>query len=108
MVNEQYNTLLNAQLLSSIYVSSYISSKSAAVLGKYEILQTQVGAGNLYPLPQTDAVDRLALEKQFLATQQQALFAKYVEVLRSLMSKYIIKWGKLVPVADPGKQYDES
>lgn len=108
LVNEQYNTLLNAQLLSSIYVSSYISSKSAAVLGKYEILQTQVGAGNLYPLPQTDAVDRLALEKQFLATQQQALFAKYVEVLRSLMSKYIIKWGKLVPVADPGKQYDES
>ena len=51
LVNEGYNEELNAQLLSSLYVKIYISSKSQAALDDYNLLCSRVHTYDLFQLP---------------------------------------------------------
>jgi len=105
LVNEQYNTILNAQLLSSIYVHHFIESKSIDSLSRYEILRTQVGGCYLYPLPPNEAVSMENIDAQFVSIQKQVLREKYVLVFRAFIEKYLVRFGKLIPVVDYKKDY---
>lgn len=108
LVNEQYNTILNAQLLSSIYVHHYMESKSITSLSRYEILRRQVGECYLYPLPlnETDSMD--VIDAQFISIQKQVLREKYILALKAFVEKYLIRFGKLIPVVDYKKNYVDS
>jgi len=108
LVNEQYNTVLNAQLLSSIYVSNYMKTMSADSKSRYEILSCQVGTHYLYPMPLHAGANLAEIEAEFLKTQKEILWAKYRQVIHSFVNKYAIKFGKLVPVADRSKDYMDS
>ena len=108
LVNEQYNTVLNAQLLSSIFVYDYIERKDANVVAKYEILNEQVGGNYLYPLPSEEVKDVELLEKQFVQMQKDVLLKNYIAVGAYFMKKYMVKFGKMIPVTDKYKTYDDS
>lgn len=105
LVNEQYNTILNAQLLSSIYVKQYIKTQSMDTLSRYEILCAQVGRCYLYPLPQSESVSIENVETEFIALQKHVLREKYILAMKAFIEKYLIKFGKLIPVADNSKTY---
>lgn len=98
LVNEQYNAVLNAQLLSSIYVSDFIETKDATVKSRYEVLSSQVGADYLYPLPQSDICDVSELENEFIQTQRQVLRLKYHSAMDSFIKKYTVLFDRLIPL----------
>ena len=108
LVNEQYNTVLNAQLLSSIYVSNYLHTNSVESKSRYEILSCQVGTHYLYPMPLSAGANLDQIEEEFLKTQKKILWEKYRQAIHNFVSKYAIKFGKLVPVTDLGKDYNET
>lgn len=108
LVNEQYNTVLNAQLLSSIYVSNYIRTTSPESKSNYEILSNQVGTQYLYPMPLYAETNLSEIEAEFLKTQKEILWAKYRQTIHRFVNKYAVKFGKLVPVTDRSKDYSDS
>ena len=107
LVNEQYNTALNAQLLSSIYVSQYIKTESKNILGRYEILKEQVGEDIIYPLPKLECKDVEVLNREFVSKQKEILLADYMNVAKLFYKKYEVEFGKIMPVPDPGVDYPE-
>lgn len=108
LVNEQYNTVLNAQLLSSIYVAQYLQTPTEAIKANYEILSNQVGTDFLYPMPLQPGANLVQIESDFLATQKRILWAKYCRTIQNYIQKYVIKFGKLIPVPEFGKTYPDS
>lgn len=105
LVNEQYNTILNAQLLSSIYVHQYMKNESTDTLSRYEILRMQVGDCYLYPLPTNKNVSMERVDAWFTSIQKQVLCEKYTLVFKSFVEKYLVRFGKLIPVVDYKKDY---
>lgn len=108
LVNEQYNTVMNAQLLSSIYVGKASGSNSADHIRRYETLANQVGAQYLLPLPadQSESADNAAT--RFFETQKGILTEKCHLVIRALLGNYLIKFGKLIPVPDVRHEYPDT
>lgn len=100
LVNEQYNTVLNAQLLSSIYVNEFIHQKSIGAKADYELLGTRMDADVLYPMPAELPADEKKLETSFIKLQRDVLREKYRMSVNELMMRYIIKFGALIPLAD--------
>lgn len=97
LVNEQYNTVLNAQLLSSAYVADYLKTQSVETRAKYRLLESRVGSDYLYPIPE-DVVSTEEIEKQFLETQQKILKTKYDLVFDRFVESYQIRFNKIIPV----------
>lgn len=100
LVNEDYNKVINGQLLSSIYV------KEKDCEG-YDILITRVGSQYLFPMPEEGESLELANAK-FIQKQRVALAEKYSRVIDSLAEKYSIKWNKIHSVFDYNTEYDDS
>lgn len=95
LVNEDYNTKVNAQLLSKIYVCQAIGESSDESRKRYQILQTRVGADSLFPMPTVDVNDGL-MEWRFLAAQKNQLREKYVSILTEFIQKYSEKYDALL------------
>ena len=108
LVNEQYNTILNAQLLSSVYVYEYIESGDSKIKSYYEILNQQVGEQYLYPLPDKTQVNISILENKFVDMQKEVLLKNYLAVISCFMKKYMVKFGQIIPVSDETREYPES
>ena len=109
LVNEQYNTALNAQLLSALYVREFITGQSSEAQSRYEVLRLRVGGYFLYPMPKGLPVDEKGLNEKFVKTQKQILFQKYMLALREFIEKYSILFGKIIPIADEKElKYGES
>lgn len=99
LVNEDYNRIINAQLLSSIYVSR----KNMA---EYDILKTRVPVQYLYPMPLKDENSE-EINGQFERQQKLVLKAKYKEVLKRIIDKYSSELYKDISVFDFERTYDE-
>lgn len=100
LVNEDYNKIINAQILSSIYV--YNKNRS-----DYELLASRVDADYLYPMPQAGETPEM-LEKEFGSKQKAVLKAKYEAVLQEYLDKYSIEWNKITSVFDISADYPDS
>ena len=98
LINEEYIPYMNAQLLSGLYVSSYIDTDSPEALEKYNLLQRQIGAQYLVPMPDNMAVGKTILNQQFIENQRQMLLIKYKAAMNELWKKYSGRYAKLVPV----------
>ena len=92
LINEDYNTSINAKLLSRIYVSEYLNNKSTKAQIDYRLLATQVDSVYLYPMPTTPQITannkESQLEDNFLRTQKDILKESY----RFSLLKYFRKW----------------
>lgn len=110
LVNEEYNTIVNAQLLSTIYVDKYIHNSETDAWRKYATLQNRVG--NEYLFPMTDAgkfVSRDQLQEQFIRKQKEILRTKYSLVFFEFVNKYERKINKIIPLPefDQTRESDE-
>lgn len=101
LVNEQYNEVTNAQLLSSIYVSNFIEMHSSEAMNAYRLLKSRVSADYLFPLPDSTVdVDKDLLESEFIKMQRNILKQKYKLVLTDFIKKYEAKINRIIPVPE--------
>lgn len=100
LVNEDYNRVINAQLLSSIYV--YKKN-----LIDYELLATRVDGDYLYPMPKRGE-DLETLQAEFGRKQKAVLKLKYRLVLEDYLRKYSVEWNRITSVFDVGRDYPET
>ena len=99
LVNEDYNKVLNGQLLSGLYAREH-NRKS------YEVLCQRVNPQYLYPMP-ADEQPALDAEEDFIHRQRELLKQKYQRVLGDLVRKYSARWNKLTSVFDEERMYPE-
>jgi len=111
LVNEDYNTIVNAQLLSSIYVQAFLNGDSTAGR-KYSYLQERIDEKYLFPFPQhsliigeTNETSEI-VQKRFVDNQKDILSKKYGIVINQFQEKYRILFGKCIPVPE-GKVYSD-
>lgn len=97
LVNEDYNKIVNAQLLSGIYVSKRNEAD-------YDLLKTRVNEKYLYPMPKRNQNLKL-LEMSFEQKQGDVVLEKYNKVLFEIMQKAKIEWKSIVeyPQKNDGK-----
>lgn len=104
LVNEKYNTITNAQLLSVIYVSKIIEAKETKYSVDYKILSKKVPVELLFPVPEKeDTIEEL--KKDFIQSQQEVLYRRYAYVIRSYYEKAAISFNKAIPVPFEDKRY---
>jgi translation elongation factor EF-1beta len=108
LVNENYNETINAQLLSSIYVSGYMDNNIKDFLIDYKMLQKKVNSELLFPLPEDSNINIDELKDNFVLKQRDLLFKKYSYVLRNYYEKCIIMFNKAIPVPYEDKYYPDS
>lgn len=99
LVNEDYNRVINAQMLSGIYVRK-LDRKN------YELLSSRVDSSYLYPMPKKDE-DLQQLEEEFGGRQRSVLQQKFRISLDNLVVKYSIQWNKLTSIFDAEYDYQE-
>lgn len=100
LVNEDYNKVINAQLLSSIYVHRLNCVD-------YELLETRVDPEYLYPMPkQGESMETLQI--QFEREQKDILKQKYRLVLEEYLTQYSIEWNQTTSVFDVEEDYPDS
>ncbi len=108
LVNEDYNKIVNAQLLSGLYVNKLLAGDDVAVRSKYELLTTRVNPIYLYRMPRLgDYVSADELEKEFNETQEELLVSKFNAVIDCFVDKCSIALAKTIPGADIKEEYPD-
>ncbi len=97
LINENYLPYMNAQLLSTLYVSSFINHHSTEAVDKYNLLQRKIGIKYLFPMPDNYS-DKYSLSQNFIKAQQEILVAKYQETITEFCDKYKDLYEALIPV----------
>lgn len=100
LVNEDYNKVVNGQLLSSIYVNE-------RKIEDYEVLKTRVGTQYLFPMPR-EGQSLEEAQAEFVLQQKKVLKQKYSHVIDELVEKYSIQWNKIHSTFDYSTEYDDS
>lgn len=101
LVNEDYNKVVNAQLLSALYVS-----KRNRV--EYSILETRVSPRYLYPMPLEGAEDIQTLNQKFEIQQKSVLKEKFKDTLQNIINKYSEQLNRKTSQFDWEEEYDDS
>ncbi len=101
LVNEQYNDVINAQILSSLYVRKYIETQDTESRTAYKILQSRVDPAYLFPWPdKISGMDIRELENGFINKQRHILRTKYRLVLEQFIKKYEARINRIIPVPE--------
>lgn len=113
LVNEDYNAITNAKLLSRLYVSKFINTGSNLAIADYDILECRVDSRYLYPMPQNlvDKSEEAKLETSYIKTQKDILKTAYTNSLKSYERKMIIAFNAVLPparkkIGDSEKYFD--
>ena len=94
LVNEKYNSSVNAQLLSGIYISEYNNGNPNAK-GKYEALACRVNnKAHMIPWP-TGEIDP---EEEFYDNQREMITRRYKQMIRSFRDKYTALFNEIIPI----------
>ena len=113
LVNEDYNPIVNAQLLSKYYVSDYLDGNEKSVVG-YQYLRERMDEKYLYPFPSQALLEKRddqnameSVQEEFIENQKSILTRKTEIVLEHFKKKYVIAFNKCVPVPDD-KEYSDN
>jgi hypothetical protein len=87
LVNENYNTALNGQMLSRIYCKFFQDR------AEYEILSDRIGSENVIPWIENDE----EAQDGFLETNQMKIREQFSIFLAGYQEKYEIKFNRLIP-----------
>ena len=116
LVNEEYNTVLNSQLLSRLYVQNILKlefkkddqdseEKKAANIENskqerlnYYLLSTRVNNSYLYPVPDTENSNWDLLNKEFLKSQRHILAVSYLKAIKAYFEKSCTRFNHLIPI----------
>lgn len=102
LVNERYNTVMNAQLLSRLY----IEEQSQDARSKHRILGERVGPEYLYPW--VDNLNDAASSDMFLKTQKSILARRFSEVLQDIIDSYTVKYNRALSYSSDNSEPDIS
>lgn len=112
LINERYNDVMNAQLLSYILVS-YVSknnkdreSKIQEYKEEYDLLCEKIQPQLLFPMPQRN-YEIYHLKEHFIENQKMDLREKYAYVLRNYYVICSIKFNKALPCPFRNKVYSD-
>lgn len=111
LVNEDYNTVVNAQLLSSLYVQRYIAAPTEDTLIEYQTLSSRVSPKHLFPMPSAltgNAIQFDDLNREFFSCQKKILMGKYAYVLKQFIEKYTIRFNQAIPTANEKDTYPDA
>lgn len=98
LVNSDYNTNFNAQILSRIYACNQIVNRDNAFRNDYALLSERLqNQRYLFPWPD-DSESQEALESAYNATMLSVLNEKYFHCLKSFFEKYARKFNSLLPI----------
>lgn len=86
LVNEEYNSAMNAKILSRIYVSQYLATESPAAYTEYGILVRRIAPEFLFPMPKGTVSDQ-SLEEAFIKRQKVTLIKAYRTTLQDYARK---------------------
>lgn len=86
LVNEEYNSAMNAKILSRIYVSQYLVTESPAAYTEYGILARRIAPEFLFPMPKGTVSDQ-SLEEAFIKRQKVTLIKAYRTTLQDYARK---------------------
>ena len=111
LVNEDYNTVVNAQLLSAIYAQAQVKSLTGSTalatsapsgaLGpaaRYELLASRVSPEFLFPMPQEATGNPKELQERFETEQRRILNRMYALVIDGFHEKYVKEYNQLIPL----------
>lgn len=102
LVNEKYNSSVNAQLLSGIYIREYRFGKDPAIRIQYESLEQRVSnSAYLIPWPKNEEIP----EKEFYDNQREVLFRRYRQALYNFRDKYIVLLNEIIPIPNDELEY---
>lgn len=99
LVNESYNTITNAKLLSRIYVSQFLNGNSKTAKFDYKTLSLRIGedsADYLFPMPNNVVGDK-QLQLEYLVDQKILLQMDYSTAISELSEQYTIKFNAIIP-----------
>ena len=99
LVNEDYNKIINAQLLSGIYVKTRNEID-------YKTLGTRLDSRYLYPMPEQDQ-DIISVGNIYLTRQKSILKEKYKNVVEQVIQRYTVQWNKLIKLYDDKYEYPD-
>lgn len=101
LVNEDYNKVINAQLLSALYVSKRNRPE-------YSILETRVSPRYLYPMPVEGQENIDVLNQEFEAQQKLVLKEKFKGTLQNIINKYSEQFNREISQFDLEEEYGDS
>lgn len=105
LVNERYNSSVNAQLLSGIYISEYTNNNNPEAKAMYESLKCRV-TDNAYLIPwPAESTDS---ELEFYDNQKEMLSRRYRHMLYSFRNKYSTLLNKLIIIPEDEMQRAEA
>lgn len=99
LVNEDYNAIANAKILSRLYVTKYMASNDADAYSSYKILETRIDPLYLFPMPSAENKQVLQLEESFISKQKAILEKAYRRSLDSFSKKKIAEYNAVIPAA---------
>lgn len=103
LVNEDYNAVTNAKILSRLYVAKYVgkanSEDRANVYSDYEILKSRTEPLYLFPMPADPAIENVTddFENRFIKTQINLLQKMYRNSLDAYAKKTNIEFNAVIP-----------
>lgn len=98
LVNEDYNTITNAKLLSRIYVSQYLTGDSKTAGFDYKTLVMRIGNNNAdYLFPMSKNKNDTDLQKEYLKNQKNILQKDYRKAINELIRKYTVLFNAVIP-----------
>ena len=98
LVNEDYNAVINAQLLSSIYVEQAITRQDPEAHLSYRLLSSRINNNYLFPMPSSRQISPQELNDCFVDRQREVLERMIMLVLTRFMEKYDILINQIVPL----------
>jgi hypothetical protein len=101
LVNENYNRIINAQMLSAIYVHSFDRYRA-----DYEILATRIPPQYLFPIPEKTSDVKL-LEEEFEGKQRSIVKQELQICLRNFVRKYEIQWNAILSTFETDVSYPD-
>ncbi len=96
LVNEDYNALMNAKILSRLYVNDYVNTKNIEARANYKTLESRVPKGTLFPMPKSD-VALIELEKEFIGEQKEYVKELCLSTLRAYVDKMSFRFNTVLP-----------
>ncbi|MDD7521605.1 MAG: hypothetical protein PUK26_05925, partial [Lachnoclostridium sp.] len=109
LVNEEYNTITNAKILSRIYISEYLESGDAKAKLEYNVLKMRVGEKKeryLFPMPQLGEGSN-DLSKQYLEQLKYCVKDDFNTVIYQWVQKYVLEINALIPAPYGYESYED-
>ncbi len=101
LVNEEYNTVSNAKILSRLYVSEYLSSRDNnaknSAYSNYRILARRTDPVYLFPFPENNTASEKLLNDSYISKQKALLKKQYRLSINEYSKKMAVEFNSVLP-----------